>query len=126
MDNVVRNQNGQSLALIGVALAGIVAVVQSPGRFDIFDAIIGITLLSVLRAYGQPRVPSDLANKAYAALWGLCLLLAVGFVLEIIVHSLIRCNPSYGPIDLFQGLSALVWLGVSVAAHSVRQRVKGT
>ena len=86
------DQNGASDAaaghdptVIGVAIAGIVSVVVTEDDWDLFDSMIGLTLVLVLLAYGRFRrevVASRWEAAAVAAVWAFCVILVFGFVID--------------------------------------------
>ena len=74
----------QQPALMGVALAGVIALIVGEGPFDYWGTVIGCTLLLILVAYDTPteRLRQQLAC---GAVYTLCLVLIFGFVLNFIV-----------------------------------------
>jgi hypothetical protein len=72
-------------ALMGAALAAIITLVITPGAWDLFSTVVGVTLLSVLAGYYRPakelgKIKAlNAITKALAlgAVAGLCICLAI-------------------------------------------------
>ena len=70
--------------VVGVAIAGIVSVVGDEDAWDLYDSMVGVTLVLVLLAYGRFRrqtVASRSEAVAVGAVWAFCLVLIVGFAI---------------------------------------------
>ena len=76
---------GHDPTVIGVAIAGIVSVVVTEDDWDLFDSMIGLTLILVLLAYGRFRrevVASRWEAVAVGAVWAFCVVLVLGPVID--------------------------------------------
>jgi hypothetical protein len=77
------------LAVMGAALAAVLAVIVSEGAFDIWDSIAGLTLIMFVFAYGGFRRGLIYGEDAFfsklmafSAVIGICILLILGFLVE--------------------------------------------
>jgi hypothetical protein len=62
-----RTRSGEPAAVVGVVIAGVVAMVVSPGRFDWWATMVGLTLVAVLWGYAhEPRSRHESAGLAAA------------------------------------------------------------
>src|SRR5215217_2149653 len=82
----VMKSNGDRVAaqhatLMGIALAGVIALIVGEGPFDYWGTVIGCTLLLILVAYDTPTT-SRRRQLAFAAVYALCLVLTFGFILN--------------------------------------------
>jgi hypothetical protein len=104
--------------LLGVAFAGIVSVVVSEDEWDLFDSMIGLTLVFVLLAYGRFRrevVASRWEAIAVGAVWAFCVVLVFGFLIED-VQGWLRWPPvAEQRRDLAGFWFAAVWLAATLA-----------
>ncbi|RLB79412.1 MAG: hypothetical protein DRH17_13835 [Deltaproteobacteria bacterium] len=82
MDENQKNKTG----FIGVTLAASVAIVVGEGPFSLWSSITGIVLLLFLHA-SHLRFKKETPKVellAYGAVWSLCFLLVIGFLLNYI------------------------------------------
>jgi hypothetical protein len=83
------------------AITALVAVVASlsllidGNNFNLWTTIVGITLLIVLHTYGYSKPTSRNESITYAAVWSLCLILAVGGIIFFTTSSIIPLMPFF-------------------------------
>jgi hypothetical protein len=118
---------GHDPTLLGVAFAGIVSVVVSEDEWDLFDSMIGLTLVFLLLAYGRFRrevVGSRWEAVAAGAVWGFCVVLVFGFLIEDI-QGWLRWPPVAGQRQDLTGFwFAAVWL-VATVVFAIALRLGG-
>lgn len=109
---------GHDATVVGVAIAGIVSVVVSEDEWDLFDSMVGLTLVFVLLAYGRFRrevVSSRWEAVAVGAVWAFCVVLVFGVLIEDI-QGRVRWPPiAEQRGDLGGFWFAAVWLACTVA-----------
>jgi hypothetical protein len=71
-------------ALLGVALAGAIAVVVTEADWDLWSTMIGATLILVLSAYDNRADNLPRERMAFAAVYALCSTLLFGILLDFI------------------------------------------
>ena len=113
--------------IIGVAFAGIVSVVVTQDEWDLFDSMVGLTLMAVLLAYGRFRrevVTSPWEAVAVGAVWAFCVVLVFGVLIEDI-QGWVRWPPIAEERPGLAGFwFAMVWLAGTVV-FAVALRVSG-
>ena len=109
MDN--HKQLEAKMPLIGVAIAGAIAVTTSGGQFDMIDTIVGIILLFLLRPFlFEPK--SEYLRWLVSLITGLSSLLVVGVTIE--VWGVVIC-----PNSKYQMLHFLFWVVASFISLAV-------
>lgn len=76
----------KQLTTVLVALAGSVSLLISGGQFNLWTTIVGITLFLVLHTYGRPASEARSERVTFGAVWSLCILLAVGWLLSLLMQ----------------------------------------
>ena len=113
--------------IIGVAFAGIVSVVVTQDEWDLYDSMVGLTLMAILLAYGRFRrevVTSRWEAVAVGAVWAFCVVLVFGVLIED-VQGWVHWPPiAEARRDLAGFWFAVVWLACT-AVFSVVLRVSG-
>jgi hypothetical protein len=137
------NERAQILA---VALAAAVAIVVGEGPFSLWSTVTGSMLLLFLLSYPIPREHGKTTEHyAIGAVFGLCFLLMIGFLLNYIpedtnlvlrgreLETVSRLPGSnqvdyefyreeYDPLNLRDGVGFLIWAGCTVAVGEWRRR----
>lgn len=73
------------LTILGVAMAAAVAAVSASGAFDLWDVVIGATLLLILVPYFFEPSPSRLQNLILSMVSALCFALIAGVLISYLV-----------------------------------------
>ena len=109
-----RGDGGTSadLAVIGIALAGIVTVADSETDWTLWDTMIGALLLLVLYGYASGRYAAQREAVAFAAVAGFAVVIAVA---PLIVWALPNDRAEQGAI-------AVLWIVASLAAIPIDRR----
>ena len=84
-----RNRNEErkrtlQLTLGGITVAGAISVIMSEGDWTWWAPPIGITLILLLHVFDVPELDDSSVNLAFGAIWSLCALVAIGYLLEYI------------------------------------------
>lgn len=111
---LARGNGGASadLAVIGIALAGIVTVADSETDWTLWDSMIGALLLLVLYGFASGRYAAQREAVAFAAVAGFAVVIAVA---PLIVWAL----PDGRAEDI---AFAVLWVVASLAAIPVDRR----
>ncbi len=98
--------------VVGVAVACIVSVVIDADEWDLYDSLVGVTLVLVLLAYGRFRwqtVASRSEALAVGAVWAFCVILVFGVVIDGI-QVVVNWPPLGGPHAYDGFWFCVVWL----------------
>ncbi|MDN3922484.1 hypothetical protein [Roseateles violae] len=116
-------------ALAGAALAGALAAAVNPGPYDIFSAIISVTILLVIWAYERGRNRDFAQSLALAAVVAFVSLLLLGLPLELLAGqgSLDgvcalgngNCRPNEYETAVPDWWLALTWIAVTAIVTAV-------
>jgi hypothetical protein len=104
-------ERAERAALLGIALAGAISVAVSSDRFDLWDTIVGITLVLILLTYDTRKPTQQIERYAFGAVYALCGLLIFGILLEYVASTLSWRG------DL---LALILWLVASFVIAMVR------
>jgi hypothetical protein len=120
-------------ALIGVVVAAAITVVLTAGYYTLFSLAIGLTTLLILHGYyrgytAQKRVGSsswmDWAEWAFSAAHGICFVLILGVIIELISQNISLgdlFNPTVDkPSAVSDGVAFLIWFGGTVLVFAIR------
>jgi len=111
-------------AVIGVALAAIVSVVVDEDAWDLYDSLVGVTLILVLLAYGRFRrrtVATRSEALAVGAVWAFCVVLVFGFAID--GFQVWLGWPPVGERHPFDGFwFCVVWAVLTVAFAAILHR----
>jgi hypothetical protein len=114
---------GNQFTIIGIAVAAAITVVATDGRFDLFDAVVGIVLWLLMTVYGsrtsESEADSATERLAITAVWTVCALLIVGFIIDAL---LILINLQ-GITWLGQQLVNLIIVAIAFAMAVKRQMI---
>jgi hypothetical protein len=84
------------VTVAAAAVAGAIAVIEGPGNFDLWSTMAGIVLLMILQVFvlqadGNTDIeplPNPYERAIFNAVWALCFLVAIGFIIDIISNLL--------------------------------------
>jgi hypothetical protein len=102
----MNNASSEQSALLGVALAGAISVAAADGNFDLWDTIVGVSLLVILWAFDHHPDGSWKVSLAFASVYGLCWVITVG----VVIDASIEPDTSQPPFTLEALLSIAVWI----------------
>jgi len=108
------DRNIDQAALIGTAVAGVIAVSSAEGRYEPFDSVVGVVLAIVLIAFYRPA-PAATSGQAWtmaappAAVGALTACLVLSFPVDKLIGALARDGDS--PTDLATSTAlTLLWV----------------
>ncbi len=101
-------------ALLGVALAGAITVTQTNGKFDLWDSMLGLVLLSILIAFDDYKGDSRKIRFAHSNVWSLCTILCIGIFLDLLIAEKMICGFKISGRE-YNGLILLIWMLISYA-----------
>jgi|GEM_PF-5788639 len=113
----MNNASSEQSALLGVALAGAISVAAADGNFDLWDSIVGVSLLVILWAFDHHADGNWKVGLAFASVFGLCWVIAVG----VVIDAAIEPDTSQPPYTLEAWLSIAVWIVFTVATFMWRR-----
>ncbi len=113
----MNNASTEQSALLGVALAGAISVAAADGNFDLWDSIVGVSLLVILWAFDHHPDGSWKVGFAFASVYGLCWVITVG----VVIDAAIEPDSSQPPYTLEALLSIAVWTVFTVAIYMWRR-----
>jgi hypothetical protein len=103
MNETIEVESSDLIAIIGGAIASVIAVIAVEGGFDIWDSIVGLILLLFLIVYYPVQTKKNFKNKVLASfLFGLASLLMLGTFVEFWAHYNYVCYPK----DIFKNAVA--------------------
>src|SRR6266516_1091285 len=117
----------KKITVTAVAVAGAVAVVEGPGYYDLWSTIIGIILLMILQVFvlqseSNPIKETPLSSSEIVvlnAVWALCFLITIGFLLDLTGHLL---HPLLGDTAIVVGSNVIafaIWLLVALKREAI-------
>lgn len=74
--------NQDLLALLAIVIAGLVAIGSQPGRFTLWETIIGIILLDLLFCINRTGFHCCCQKFAFCAIAGFCVIITIGVLIE--------------------------------------------
>ncbi len=122
-----------SLTLIGIGIGSIVAVSMSPGISGLWDCIVGAILIACLMTYTDDSTRKE-HDKIFALIWGFCMLMIVGFLIDIFyittVDSKIKSLPEkyyclFGvdrPLSIRDSFHLAVWMAGAYIGLKIARR----
>lgn len=113
----MRKANVDQAALLGAAVAGVIAISASEGRYEALDSVSGVVLGLLLLTYG-PRAAQPLERLAVAAVGGLVACLAAAWPIDLVVHWIASANDQ----EWTSGVLAVVWLAIVLREVGKRPR----
>ncbi|HKP52183.1 MAG TPA: hypothetical protein VJ183_05980 [Chloroflexia bacterium] len=109
----MNNASSEQSALLGVALGGTISVAAADGNFDLWDSIVGISLLVILWAFDHHPDGSWKVGLAFASVYGLSWVITVG----VLIDAAIEPDTSQPPYTLEALLSIAVWTVFTIAIY---------
>jgi hypothetical protein len=96
------------LTLGGITVAGAISVIMGEGEWTWWAPPLGVTLILLLHAFDVPELNDSSINLAFGAIWSLCALVTIGYLLDYIDEHLFP----YGAQD---GLFAVTFWIIATA-----------
>ena len=93
--------HAESVTLLGVALAGAIAIVIGGGTFNFWTSLVGLVLVLVLIGHGSnPEGLSPRQNLAFSAVFALCVIQVFGILIDILDVKSVRWFGEFAGYEL--------------------------
>jgi hypothetical protein len=124
-----------SLTVLAAAVAGMIQIMSTPGRFTLSSIATGIILISILSTYHVTYEQSNKEVIALSVVWGLAIVITVGVGIEYMNDYLVIVLPTKYPdfkrldVDVFrEGTQFIIWslfsIGAFIVAYMKRKKAR--
>jgi hypothetical protein len=132
--------NTDSLTVLAAAVAGMIQIMSTPGRFTLSSITTGVILMSILSTYHVTHEQNNKELVALSVVWGLAIVITIGVGIEYMndywVRKILTKYPELrlnSRLDeyigiLREGVQLIIWLlfsiGAFIIAHVKRKRAR--
>jgi hypothetical protein len=112
-----------NLAVVGVALGGVIGVAVAPERWDFYDTMIGILLIAILFVYGnysQGRSAKITEIIVLAATTGFCVLLILGVAIQAFSYNVLSISRNS---QIESVVFLVIWIVLSFAIAKYMDKI---